>query len=173
MEKSSLRSVPDVAFVISNLVARQHAPKLILKTVTAMMFGLVPDVSAHRFYLGEPDRECTVATLPGKRLKGGIPFLCRNGRRTDSTTERGKDTEANRWTRAPVGFAGARSIPLTEPSARNTLTADGRGSSPLAALDHSLNPSPHGALEPAYENSLAHRMGEGRGEGVCRLLSHN
>ena len=30
----------------------------------------------------------------------------------------------------------------------------------------SLNPSADGALEPAYENSLAHRMGEGRGEGV-------
>jgi hypothetical protein len=44
-----MRSVPDVAFVKSNLVARQHEPELILKTVTTMMFRLVPDVETHRF----------------------------------------------------------------------------------------------------------------------------
>ena len=59
-----MRSVPDVAFVISNLIARQHASELILKTVTSMMFGLVLDILADSFYLGEPNRECTVTALP-------------------------------------------------------------------------------------------------------------
>ena len=48
-----MRSVPDVAFVIT-----------ILKTATSMMFALVLDILAYSFYLGEPNRECTVTALP-------------------------------------------------------------------------------------------------------------
>jgi hypothetical protein len=46
------------------------------------------------------------------------------------------------------------------------LPSDGRGGFPVAALEYSANPSAHGAREPECDNSLSHRMGEGRGEGV-------
>ncbi len=70
-----MRSVPDVAFVIGNLVALQHASELILKTKVAMMLGLVANVAPHCLYLGEPDREGAVNTLPRKLIECGIALL--------------------------------------------------------------------------------------------------
>jgi hypothetical protein len=83
-----MRLVPHVTFIIGNLVARQHASELILKAVATIMFGLVPDVATQRSYLGEADRECSIAALPCKRRKRGIPFLIPKQIRTQGSAGR-------------------------------------------------------------------------------------
>jgi hypothetical protein len=67
-------SVPHVPFVIGNAVPLKNSPKLILKREPSMMLLLLLDVTNYCGHLRLADRECTVASLPGKAASGRCPI---------------------------------------------------------------------------------------------------
>ena len=112
LHRSSPALVPDVPFVVGDLVALQKSPELVLKRQAAMMFSLLKDVFSHGFDLGEPDGKRTLPTLPGEIVQAGITLLDPERRSAlTSATEEVRDRLRSKctWSSTPPITTGPQS----------------------------------------------------------------